>query len=199
MFKKLLVASAILAASSSVFAGPYKGENYKGEMAPPCPTCQFTAGPYIGFSVGSRTNWAPTSVGTFKGFSGILSVGYSMMVNPMWYLAGEFFASNTARLSSSNNGSIRSTWNYGLDIIPGVMIADCILGYARAGVIRTQFHGAFTGNTGRTGWRVGLGAQANLVQNWDGRMEYIYNQYDRKNNNKVQAEEINIGVVYKFL
>ncbi len=49
MFKKLLIASAVLAASSSVaFAGhSYKGErDYKGEMpaAPVCPTYSYAAG-----------------------------------------------------------------------------------------------------------------------------------------------------------
>src|SRR5690348_7121063 len=139
MFKKLLVASAVLAASSSVaFANPYKGENYKGEVvAPaPCPTCQFLAGPYVGLSVGSRTNWQ-SNQRLFKGFSGIFSIGYAAMVNPMWYLGGEFFVGDTARLSNKRHHDVRSTWDYGFDLIPGVMIADCVMGYVRGGVIRT--------------------------------------------------------------
>jgi opacity protein-like surface antigen len=194
MFKKLLVASVVLAASSSVLAGPYKGENYKGE-APPCPTCQFMSGPYLGLSIGSRTNWRPTQLvnpGAFQGFSGILSLGYSMMINPMWYLGAEFFAGDTARLSIRGNGP-RSTWDYGLDIIPGVMIADCIMGYARGGVIRTEFGS----DNWRTGWRVGLGAQATIVQNWAGRMEYVYNQFG-SGDSKRQASQVNVGVVYNF-
>jgi opacity protein-like surface antigen len=264
MFKKLLVASAVLAASTSVaFAGSYKGENYKGEAVAPCPSCQFLAGPYLGLSIGSRTNWQrrsdshfhhfrgvrdfdaddPTVVvggfghgnrhdggyNFFKGFSGIASIGYGMMVNPMFYVAGEFFAGDTARLSNKHNNDIRSTWDYGFDVIPGVLVADCVLGYVRGGVIRTQFKGH--DNRGRTGWRVGLGGETQIVQNWDARLEYIYNQYgksssgrDREHHgfvtttstttgfgtgfrhhghhgkgNNIRAEQFNLGVVYKFL
>jgi outer membrane autotransporter protein len=75
------------------------------------------------------------------------------------------------------------------------MLTDAIWGYARGGVIRTQF----SHNTGRTGWRVGLGVQATIVQNWDGRMEYVYNQFDQSSNRKTQSDQVNVGVVYKFL
>ena len=56
MFKKLLIIGLIASSTSVAFAGGYKGEkDYKGEMAAaPCPT--FMAGPYIGLSIGDRTN-----------------------------------------------------------------------------------------------------------------------------------------------
>lgn len=242
MFKKLLVTSAILAASSSVaFAGGYKGENYKGEA--PCATCQYLAGPYLGLSIGSRINWQerPTlyhqyytdpvagsyyynnyyqGYNVFTGISGIASIGYGMMVNPMFYIAGEFFADDTAR-TSNNHGTknVRSTWDYGFDVIPGVLVGDCVLAYFRAGVIETQFQGHHSNS--RTGWRVGLGAETNIYQNWDARMEFVYNQWSNNNNNHhhhrattdilplvyyhghanryIRGEQFNLGVVYKFL
>lgn len=206
MFKKLLLVSMIVSASSIAFAGQsYKGEkDYKGEMAAaPCPT--FMAGPYIGLSVGDRTNYSGSPT-VFKGIDGNLSLGYGALVSPSFYLAGELFGLGSAsvkdlqnQLSVSRNISVKSSWSYGLSIVPGYMITDTVLGYLRGGVIRTRFNGTNVG-VNDTGWQIGLGGQTNLYQNWDLRAEYIYSYYGTVGNlGKVSSDQANLGVVYKFL
>lgn len=199
MFKKLLIASAVLVMGSSVsFAGKhhYKGEDYKGERMV-CPTYQFTAGPYLGLSVGPRTNYTGTPT-VYKAIEGTLSAGWAGMLDPMWYLAAEIFVGDSAQIEdykNSGNG-VKSTWSYGLDIIPGFMITDHVLAYLRAGVIETRFQDQ---GQNKTGWQVGLGGQTNVYQNWDIRGEYVYSGYGKVSGiGKVSADQFNFGVVYKW-
>ncbi len=207
MFKKLFIASLVLSASSSIaFAGQsYKGEkDYKGEMAPvPCPT--FMAGPYIGLSIGDRTNYTGSPL-VFKGIDGNLSLGYGALVSPSFYLAGEIFGIGTVNVkdltntnSRGNNISAKSNWSYGLSLLPGYMLTDTVLGYIRGGVIRTRFNGANVG-VNDTGWQIGLGGQTSLAQNWDIRAEYIYSYYGNVDSiGKLSSDQANLGLVYKFL
>ncbi len=202
MFKKLLLASAVLTASTSIaVAGhSYKGErDYKGEMpAPACPSYTYAAGPYIGLSAGVRNNYSGAPL-VYQGLEGTLSVGYAAMVSPSFYLAGELLAGDSINLKDYTvlGNGVRTTWSYGLGIIPGYMITDYVLGYARVGVVRSRF--TDQGDNG-TGWQVGLGAQTNLVQNWDLRGEYVYTGYNTISGiGKPQANQFNLGVVYKFV
>src|SRR3990167_6693910 len=151
MFKKLIIVSAVLAASTSLaFAGQsYKGEkDYKGEMAAPCPTYTFGTGPYVGLSVGDRRNYTGSPV-VFRGIDGNLSLGYGALVSPMFYLACEAFGLGTIKVkdyTTTNvaglNVSAKSSWGYGLSILPGVMLTDTVLGYLRGSVIRSRFNGS---------------------------------------------------------
>src|SRR3989338_8841598 len=118
MFKKLLIIGLIASSTSVAFAGGYKGEkDYKGEMAAaPCPT--FMAGPYIGLSIGDRTNYTGSPL-VFKGIDGNLSLGYGALISPSFYLAGEVFGIGTASIkdfttsmSVSKNVSAKSSWGY---------------------------------------------------------------------------------------
>jgi opacity protein-like surface antigen len=198
--KKLVIASAILAASTSVaFANAsYKGEDYKGEMAQPCPTYQFLAGPYLGLSIGPRINYSGTPT-AYSGGEGTLSAGYAAMVNPDFYLAGEILGGGNVQFKdfkNAGNGS-KTTWTYGIDIIPGYMITDHVLGYLRAGVVRSRFTDQ---GTNATGWQVGLGGQTNIYQNWDLRGEYVYTNYNSVTGvGKPQGNVFNLGVLYKFV
>lgn len=203
MFKKLLVASAVLAASTSVaLAANYKGD-YKGEHAPaPCPVNVFAAGPYVGLSVGDRTNYSGTPT-VFRGLDGILSLGYGTMLNPSFYLAGEIFGLGTLNVndmtytSGTTNVGAKSSWGYGLSIIPGYMITDYVMTYLRLGGIRTRFNDQ---NVNVNAWQVGLGGQTNIVQNWDLRAEYVYSRYNSVSGiGNTSANQANLGLVYKFL
>ena len=201
MFKKLVTVSLILAASSSV---AFAKHNYKGDYkneAPavePCPTYQFAAGPYLGLSVGNRTNFthSPTA---YNGLQGTLSGGYGMMLSPSWYLAGELFIGNSAELNDyrlAGNGA-RSTWDYGVSIIPGYMITDYVMAYLRAGVVRDRFSDQASSSTGG---QVGLGAQTNVYDNWDVRTEYTYTAYRSVTGiSAPKSGQFNIGLVYKFV
>lgn len=203
MFKKLLIASVVLAGTTSIaFAHvSYKGErrDYKAEVVPPCPCYQYVAGPYLGLNLGVRDNisGAPAA---YKGIEGTISAGYAGMLSPQFYLAAEVFAGDSFRVKDytrPGSGSARSTWSYGLDIIPGVMLTDYVLGYLRAGVIQTRFNNV---GVNKTGWQVGIGGQTNLCGNWDLRGEYVYSQYGNVSTvGHVLADQFNIGIVYKFV
>src|SRR3990167_7672648 len=207
MFKKLIIVSAILAASTSLaFAGQsYKGEkDYKGEMAAPCPTYTFATGPYVGLSIGDRTNYTGTPV-VFRGIDGNLSLGYGALVNPAFYLAGELFGIGTINVKDLQNSNVtptvsaKSNWSWGGSLIPGYMITDYVLAYVRLGGQSTHFNGVNV-NQSKGGRHVGLGGETQIVQNWDLRGEYIYSRYGSLNNiGVVSSNTANIGVVYKFL
>lgn len=201
MLKKLVIASAVLLTSTTVFAGP----SYKGEAMPqpaPCPVYTYSAGPYIGFSLGDRTNFSNTSR-AFKGADFNLSGGYGAMLTPDFYLAGELFVLGTAKVAEYETStlSIQSTWSYGASILPGYMLNERVLGYLRGGVIRTRFnrqHGDATGG------QFGLGLQTALDHNWDLRAEYIWTWYNGISNGPVstanpRSTQFNVGVVYKFI
>jgi opacity protein-like surface antigen len=203
MFNKLLVATVVMAASSGIaFAGAgYKGErDLKGEM--PCPVYQYTTGPYIGFSVGPRVNYTGSPT-TYVGIEGTLSLGWGVMLDPSWYLAGELFGADNAELDNwrargvAPHGSVKSTWTWGGSIIPGYMITDYVLGYIRLGGVSTHFSNQ---GTNKSGWQVGLGGQTALAPNWDLRGEYVYTGYGSVSGiGKPNADQFNLGVTYKFL
>lgn len=205
MFKKLLVSTAVLALSSTAFAG----HNYKGEGKckdtykdmNPCPCYQYMAGPYLGLSAGVRNNYSGTP-NVYKGIEGTISAGYAAMLTPEWYLAGEIFGSDSAQLKNYNSiGSpgVKTSWNWGLSLIPGYMLTDHVLGYIRLGGIQSHF----TGNgqsVNKSGWQIGLGGQTNLYDNWDLRGEYVYSQYGSISNvGKPAADQFNLGIIYKFI
>ena len=205
MFKQLVLASAVLAASSGIALADhsYKGErDYKGEVAPSCPTCAtyaFMSGPYIGASVGVRNNYSGAPA-VYKGLEGILSLGYAGVLTPSFYLPAEIIGANSLQLRNyrdPDGDGIRTTWNYGISLIPGVMITDYIMGYVRVGAQRARFT-----NIGehKCGWHVGLGGQGNIAPNWDIRGEYVYSSYHRTSElGRPRADQFNVGVVFKFM
>ena len=202
MFKKLLIASTVLAATSTVaFAANYKGD-YKGEMPAPCPTRTFTTGPYLGLSVGPRVNYTGSPT-VFLGVDGNLSLGYSGMLAPSWYLAGEIFGIGTASAkdlqytSGTTTVGAKSNWGYGASILPGYLLTDDFLGYLRLGATNTNFNDQ---NASKTAWHVGLGGEVQLTQNWDLRGEFVYAQYGKVTGiGQTFADTFNFGVVYKFV
>lgn len=198
MFKKLLIASAVLAASTSIaFAANYKGD-YKGETVAPCPTYNIPPAPYVGVSLGVRNNYSGTPA-VMKGIDGNLSLGYGGIVSPAFYLAGELFVLGTANVKDmSNNGnSVRSNWSWGGSVLPGYMITDHVLGYVRLGAQRTRFNSQ---GSNANAWHVGLGAQTNIYQNWDLRGEYVYSYYQNVSGvGHPNSDVFNLGLVYRII
>jgi len=182
MFKKLVIATAVFAATTTVaLAGhhSYKGErDLKGEM--PCPVNAFMAAPYIGVEIGPRATLSggPTA---FGGFDGILSLGYAAMLNPSWYLAGEIFGLGTINVKNGTNTnatgmltSSKNNWSWGGSLIPGFLLTDTVLGTLRLGGQQTHFNDI---SKSQWGWSIGPGLQTNLNQNWDLRAEYVFTYY----------------------
>lgn len=191
MLKKFLVASSILALTSSV------------ALATPTP--------YIGASLGITTNTSSkvavgntptmtiTQPGNFRGMPFNVFAGYGGMVNQSFYVAGEIFATAATGEFTSNNG-IKTTYGYGASFIPGVMLSDHTLAFARAGLVRSRFSSA---SATQTGGQVGLGLQTSLTQNVDLRGEYDFTAYRSFNNShgpvsSPRTDAFNLGLVYKF-
>jgi len=206
MFRKLIIASAVVALSSNL---AYAHKNYKGEQGEPvykgeapCPVEVYTAGPYVGLGVGPRVN-VTGSPSVAEEFTGMLSLGYGALWDQTYYLAGELFAQDSAKLKSWNNSlgaSGRDTWGAGVSVLPGYMITSHVLGYLRGSWEQSHFNNTAGGNSNKSGWGLGLGAQTNIVQNWDLRGEYDYTQYSRVTNvGKVLSHQVVLGLVYKFV
>jgi opacity protein-like surface antigen len=204
MFKKALILGCALATFTTV-AFAYRGHRlYKDEVPRfkdevPCQPYEFQAGPYVGLSLGSRVNYTRAPA-VYKGGEGTLSIGYAAMLTPLFYLALEGFGADNFQLKNypdAFGNNVKTTWNYGLDLIPGLVITDNFVGYLRAGATRTRFSGV---GAYATGWQMGIGGETNLIQNWDIRGEYVYTFYNHVHIlKKAYAEQFNIGIVYKFL
>jgi len=207
MFRKLIIASAVLAVSSNL---AYAHKNFKGEQGEPvykgeapCPVEVYTAGPYVGLSAGPRVNISGRPAAASE-LTGILSAGYGALWDQTYYLAGEIFLQDSAKLKDYTRvtgGSARDTWGAGISILPGYMLTSHVLGYLRAGWEQSHFtnaNGFSSANKG--GWQVGLGGQTNIVQNWDLRGEYDYTQYSRVSGvGHVLSHQFVLGLVYKFV
>lgn len=176
MFKKLLIASAMLATTSTVAVA--------------------NGAPYLGASVGVVDN--TSSKGSFRGAPLTINAGYGATVNQNFYLGGEVFGVvGTATLNSNptNTGNVKTTYGYGVSFIPGVMLSDHTMTYARLGVVKSRFTNA---DKTVTGGQAGLGIQTSVTQNWDLRGEYDYTKYNKFSGISAKADAFNIGLVYKF-
>src|SRR5579862_2281150 len=78
----------------------------------------------------------------YQGLSPRLTVGYGGMTNNVLYLAAEIFG--TAVTASLKNhpapaGSLRTSYSYGASLLPGYLLDDVWMLYARLGYITSRF------------------------------------------------------------
>ncbi len=203
MFKKHLVIMSLLGVCAhSALAGT------AGKIVP---RYNYRVGPYVGVSGGVITNFSclpGALVATYNGIEGQVSAGWGHLNYQNIYIGGEFFGGTSAiskNMVPHNKGiySVKSTWGYGFDLMPGLLINDLVLGYLRIGVNQLNFPDL---HTTPTGYRLGLGGQTNVYKNLDLRAEYVFNQYKPSGVinhlggiNRLDAELFNIGIVYKFV
>jgi opacity protein-like surface antigen len=177
MLKKLLIASTVLAMTANVaFAN---------------------GAPYVGFGTGIITNTATNT--NYRGLPGRVLVGYGANMGQGLYLGGEVLGS-LGSITISDNG-LKSTYNYGISFIPGLMISDHTMTFARLGLVRTHF--TPKGNIASatiSGVQLGLGIQTGLTQNWDLRAEYVFTASKSMSNlsGHPRTDAANAGLVYKF-
>jgi opacity protein-like surface antigen len=202
MFKKLLVATAILTSSSVAFAGV----------------------PYIGASIGvnnTQYNAKVDDVGTTLNLGGRnpnfnIFGGYGAVVNQNIYVGGEVFANTTtgdteAYTSGSGATTLKyeTRYTYGVSLIPGLMLSEHTMAYGRLGVVRGNFNVKATTPVASSndddsvaGAQAGVGIQTNLIHNVDLRAEYVYSDYRSFTENNVKtsptSDQFNLGLVYKF-
>lgn len=172
MFKKLILTSAILTASSSIaFAN---------------------VTPYAGLGAGVQT------AGGYNGLIANVFGGAGSVVGEAQniYLGGEVFA-DVASIPLSNNQNNRVTYGLGASFLPGVMLNQNTMAYGRIGVEAARYNK--TGSTS-TGGQLGLGLQTSLSINWDVRGEYVYTGMGvTKNFTTLKNNRFNVGFVYKFM
>lgn len=189
MLKKILVTSSIMAivASGTAFAN---------------------ATPYIGAGLGVTVNTANAKAlgngvtfGAYRGMPFTVFAGYGGVIDQNFYLAGEVFGT-PGTVNLSYNNVLKTSWGFGASLLPGVMISDHTMAYARVGVIRSHF----TYDSNRTGGQFGLGLQTSLTQNIDLRGEYDYNVYKSITGYvggtsvsiSPRSDQFNVGIIYKF-
>jgi len=175
MLKKLLTASMALALSSNVWA---------------------YGAPYVGVSSGIKTNTA--NIVNFRGVPGNLFFGYGANLDSNFYLAGEIFG--TAGTITIKDNGLKSTWAYGLSFLPGLMISDHTMAFARLSLMRTHFTPSAAGSSQASGVQLGVGLQTSLTQNWDLRGEYDYTGYKTVSgvSGSPRGDDFRLGLVYKF-
>ncbi len=200
MFKKIVIASAILATSSSIaFAD---------------------AAPYVGASLGlNSTNYklndALSTNTNFNssGLNGGVYAGYGATLSNNFYLGGEAllkarsFSTSTKLINGgTTNAKLTSSYSYGVSVLPGYKFTDTLLGYVRAGVVKTRFKLA-QDNLGSktdslTGGQLGLGLQTELVKNVNLRGEFVHTRYSSfkafGSSVKPRNNEIDFGLGYSF-
>ena len=190
MLKKIFFASALLVAASSAniaIAG--------------------SAAPYVGAGLGITVNTSNNGWGSFRGVPFNLFAGYGGLITDNFYLAGELSGTpGTAEMVS--NGPLKTTYGYGISVIPGLMLSEHTMAFARAGVVRTHFSNVnvppavSSTNTNQTGGQLGLGLQTNVTQNIDLRGEYNFIAYRSINRAGAsfspRSDIFNVGIIYKF-
>lgn len=179
MLKKTLAIGAALVLTTSVAAA--------------------TPAPYIGASVGINTNTSNNTTngapGYYRGVPIKVFAGYGGEVSDSIYLAAELIGTAVSG-EISNQGQMRSTYGYGISLIPGVELSDHTMIYARAGFVRTRFSNVMAMTSGG---EFGIGLQTALTQNVDVRGEYDYTAYrDVGGISAPHSDAFDLGVIYKF-
>jgi outer membrane immunogenic protein len=180
MLKKILFSSALLAVTSHlVFASP---------------------APYVGAGIGITSNTSTNiNFGNFRGVPFNVFAGYGGVINQNFYIAGELAVTvGTAEISSATN-QLKTSYGYDASILPGVMLSDHTLAFARAGIVRARFSNP---GTTVTGGKFGLGLQTTVTQNIDLRGEYDFMAYRSINvagmSTSPRSDAVNLSLVYKF-
>lgn len=210
MLRKLLIVSAIFIISSSIAnAATYKvapqpnygSTDYKNENLSTNGSCcaAFATGngTYVALSLGERNNYASGS-NTYKGLDLNGAIGYGIVLVGNFYLGGELFGLRTVTLKdyAPSSTSVASKWGMGLSVLPGFVISDRVLAYARIGYIRQRFNNQ---NSYSSGGQIGLGAEATVAACWDVRAEYVYTLGEGLSGiGKPQSDVVNVGLVFRF-
>lgn len=157
----------------------------------------YADGLYMGPSV--LVQHISASHSNFTGLSPRLGFGYQGLSDD-FYLAGEIFAVPTTITFSDNHGShssARVTHSFGASLLPGIVLDNQMIGFARLGIVNTEFSGP---NVNKNGGQLGVGVQGAITPNWSYRAEYIYTSYRSiAGLGSAKSNEIGLGAIYQFL
>jgi opacity protein-like surface antigen len=146
--------------------------------------------PYIGAGLGVQNGGGYNGL-YMQGFG-----GYSTAIKRIYSLAAEVFL-NTGSLPLSQKHYNRTTFGLGASLLPGIILNQNSLIYARIGI--ASFRYTKTDATA-TGGQLGLGLQNSLTDNWDIRGEYVYTGKSifKRGFGNSRANFINLALVYKI-
>lgn len=181
MFKKILFANVIMsasigAASANSITAPYIGAS-------------------LGVNVNSTTHAAGGDAGVYRGIPAKVFAGYGGLLAQSFYLAGELTAT-LGNFEISNKNSMKTSYGFGLSVLPGFTMSDSTLVFGRIGYVRARFTNV---NAMVNGGQLGLGMQTALTQSMDLRAEYDYTDYASTGAiNSPRTDEYTLGLVYRF-
>lgn len=167
-------------------------------LASYCTTAAADSAFYIGPSL--LYSYTGASGTHFQGLSPRMSFGYGGTLTDSFYLGGELFAipGQVPLSNSTSNGSssLRTSRSFGASIIPGIMLDNCNMVYARVGIVNSYF---LTPGSTSTGAQVGVGIATNIAPKWDLRGEYIYTAYRSISDiGSPHSSQVAVGVVRRF-
>jgi hypothetical protein len=200
MFKKLLLVTSVLSlfsANAVASVVPYVGI----KLALDSGSWDFHNAADDTFHYGSNGE----AIGIFGGLGEVFAQKY--------YVGGELFLNDSSTKTANKviglgtTARLRTTYSFGLSILPGIMLSPDTMLFARAGLVETQF--ILTQKPGgeqhtlATGGQAGIGLALSLGKNLDLRGEYTYSAYARfsRLGNKVspRSNELSFGFVYKIV
>lgn len=179
MLKKIMLTGAILIAGTGVAAaGPV---------------------PYIGAGIGISSNTSTDSTGGNAAAARVVPIklfaGYGGLVTQSFYVGGELEGTlASAEISDKNNA--KTTYGFGLSLIPGLMLNQHTMAYVRVGYVRSRFSDV---NLLSSGGVFGLGLETTLTQHVDVRGEYDFTAYRSVGSvGAPRSDAFNLGLVYNF-
>lgn len=207
MFKKAIIASAVLAASTGLALA--NGGTYQ-----PAPSCVHSA--YVGVAVsrdffsvdnGNNDGFGSLDLGN-DGFDGELNAGLGWVFQDHYYLGAEVFGDVTNTKISVADESVKNKYNYGIDLVPGVKISDSTMLYGKVGYVRGKFTADanvegynFSDSTNRNGLQLGLGMETMITNNVSAKLEYDYNYFSKFSDTDTRpvVDQVKLGVAYHFM
>jgi opacity protein-like surface antigen len=182
--------------------------------------------PYVGVNVGSKSQTVDnntsningsntdTDIWSGTGFTESLVLGYGHQFNSWFYLAGEVLAQTNQGVSPQELGIsfLQERSSYGLSLLPGYILNQSNIMFARIGALHTHFIGTENGGTGtefntyKTGVELGLGYETALTQYLSLAAEYDWTLYplirtltgNDYNSYKIVDQVFSLGLNYHF-
>lgn len=140
-----------------------------------------------------------TKTVSYLGYTVRLGLGYGDIVDEQIVLAGEIFAAPRAMTIHNSpvaQGGLRPQYTYGASVLPGLVLDDVFLAYARLSVLASRFNDL--GLT-RGGYQAGVGLEYHITKAWSARAEYVYTIYHSISGiGTPKTDEFGAGLVYRF-
>jgi hypothetical protein len=151
----------------------------------------------------------------FHGMNAGIFGGYGCILDPNFYLGGEVFADfiplNTSKETINNIVyQTKAKYGLGLRMIAGHYLYPATFIFVSLGVIDTAFEFEAVNNLNvknnenenAFAIQYGFGIQSKIYQKLEGRLEYVYSNYQAFNSfgNKIfpQNNQINLGIIYRI-